>query len=299
MLLLSAFPNEYNLNIQKSIVERFTARAADMKHLQYCTVEETNQFQYISDKVGSLGAMGTWGDGAEISLDEPKSQGTYTLTQTGYGLGFAVGRHLVRYGMLGNVQRWAASLADSAIQTLRAKFASLLNNGFSTSYAYRESGVALISASHLTSGGTRSNILAAATALSFAAYDSLVQVAANNVDYRGKLNPINVDQLIVPIELAATAAKIKGSPLEPDTTDNNVNPFFNAAGGIVVEDHLTSSTAWFLRDSSSYNLIGKVGLPFRASSYLDQPTQSLVHFAEMDFAYGADDWEGLVGSAGA
>jgi hypothetical protein len=298
MILLEGFPNEYDARIQKTILERFLARAGQLKYERYFNVESTDQYKIISDKVSSLGAMDTWADGADVSLDDPLNEGTYTMTQAGYGLGFKVGRHMLRYNMRNLPIRWSAALADSAIQTLRAKHASVLNNGFSTSYAYRESGVALISASHTTAGSTRSNILAAATALSHAAYDALRQVAGNHVDYRGKLNPLNVDQLIVPLELEKAAREITGSPQKPYTTDNEINAFFAEAGPIV-EEHLTSATAWFLRDSTSMNLSSYHGLPFRVRTFPEFSSDSQVYFGEMDFAYGAEDWEGIVGSAGA
>jgi hypothetical protein len=273
-------------------------RASTLRHLAYFDSRDTDKYQEVFNKQATFGAMGEWPEGEVIPSDSPIDEGNYTMTQTGYGLGFAVGRHMVRYDLVGDVQAWADALADSAIQTLRAKHASVLNNAFSTSYTYRESGVALVSASHTTAGGTRSNILAAATALSFASYDALMQVAGAHVDYRGKLNPLSPDQLIAPDELRVTATQIKGSQKEPGTTDNDVNPFFGD-GPIVIEEHLTSATAWFIRDTSMQNMVSRTGLSFRTDKYVDQPTQSLVHYGEMDFAYGAKNWEGLLGSAGA
>ena len=295
-MLLSAFPNQYNLNVAERMVERWWPRGAQLPYLQYVSVQSTNTLVHTSDKVSTFGAMGEWPDGTALPVDMALAMGLYTQTLKRYGEGFKVGPMLVRYGSMQTVMDWADSLIDSAWVTLRAAFASLLNNGFSSSYAYREAGVALISASHTTAGGTRSNILAAASALTFSSWDALRQVAAAHVDYRGKLTPLRIDQMIVPAELEVVGMQIKGSPMEPFTSDHQINPL--AGGGITMDEFLTSATAWFGRDSTRKNLTGFVGLEYTPGYYREQSSESDVFYGKMDFSYGADDWVGLLGSAG-
>jgi len=295
-ITLLAFPNQYNLNILQHMVERFGQRAATMAHVDYYAMRETNQYVWTNDKTSGFGALDTWGDGESVPIDAPLNMGTYSMTQVRYGRGFKEGPMIRKFGRADVLLGWADALIDSAISTLRTKHASVFNNAFSTSYAYREAGVSLVSASHTTAGGTRTNILGA-TALTFTSYDSLRQVAGSHVDYRGKLSPLNMDQLIVPDELATTGAQIVGSPQQPFTTDNQINPFVGK--GLIVEPYLTSATAYFGRDSMSTNLLSLTSQKFEVRGYYEDATESNVVYGTMIFAYGVDDWPGIVGCAGA
>ena len=295
-ITLLAFPNQYNLNITQQMVERFSARALQMVHMQYCTMRETAQYTTTVDVNSGFGAVAEWGDGETVPIDTPAAMGSYTMTQARYGRGFKVGPMIRKFGRADVIQGWANALVDSAVSTLRTRHASLLNNAFSTSYDYRESGVALCSASHTTAGGTRNNLLSA-TALSFSSYDSLRQVAGSHTDYRGKLNPLNMDRLIVPDELAVTGAQIVGSPQQPFTTDNQINPFMGK--GLVVEPYLTSATAYFGQDSMMVNLLSLTSQAFALREYYEDASESNVIYGSMIFAYGVEDWPGIVGCSGA
>lgn len=295
-ITLLSFPNQYNLNILQHMVERFGQRAQQLVHSSYYTERPTTSYVWTNDKTSGFGALDTWGDGEAVPIDTPANMGTYSLTQARYGRGFKEGPMIRKFGRVDVLVGWADALVDSAISTLRTTHASVLNNAFSTSYAYREAGVALCSASHTTAGGTRNNLLGA-TALTFTSYDSLRQVAGAHTDYRGKLSPLNMDQLIVPDELAVTGAQIVGSPQQPFTTDNQINPFVGK--GLVVEPFLTSATAYFGRDSMSTNLISLTSQPFAIRGYYEDATESNVVYGSMIYAYGVDDWPGIVGCAGA
>jgi len=295
-ITLLSFPNQYNLNILQHMVERFGSRAAQLVHSQYYSERPTDQYVWTNDKTSGFGALDVVGDGEAIPMDTPAAMGTYSMTQVRYARGFKEGPMIRKFGRVDVLIGWADALIDSAISTLRTKHASVLNNAFSTSYTYRESGVALCSASHTTAGGTRTN-LAASAALTFSTYDTLRQVAGSHTDYRGKLSPLNMDQLIVPDELAVVGAQIVGSPQQPFTTDNQINPFLGK--GLIVEPYLTSATAYFGRDSMSTNLLSLTSQTFAIRGYYEDATESNVVYGTMIFAYGVDDWPGIVGSAGA
>lgn len=116
------------------------------------------------------------------------------------------------------------------------------------------------------------------------------------MDYRGKRMPEKVNTLIVPIELEKTAFEITQSMLAPYTTDNESN--FHRGVRVLVDDNLSSSTAFF-GQAANHKLTCFVGKYPTPGSYVEDATQSLVKFIEMDAVFGARDWYGLVGCAGA
>ena len=295
-LTLAQFPDEYNLNVQKRIMDRFNGRAATSTYPMYYDIEPTSQFQIIGDKYGSFGQMQGWADGADVPIDTAERIWTKTWQQSFYGLGFKVSRKMVQYGSrLNVVNMWADALADSAFELLNTKHVATLNNGFSGNIS--PDGVDLFDASHPTAGSTVSNLLAAASALSYAAVEATRLLAAQFVDYRGKSKPYNLDQLIHPPDIYSTAVNLAVNTAEPNTTDRNVNAFSGLSR--VEEVKLSSATAWFMRDSMSRNLQSFVGQGFETSTYLHDPSKSLVHYAEMDFVQGVYDFEGIFASAGA
>jgi hypothetical protein len=299
--VLTAFPDEYDLDITKRVQSRFNAAilGGQLPYLRYYDVDTTDLYIVKSDSYSNFQAMGVWSDGADVPLDTPEKKWDSSLTMAFYGRGFKVSRKMVQYHRLNQVRKWANSLGNSAIATARTKHALPLINGFTTFTA--PDAVALFSASHTSSGAAnRSNLLAAASALSVAALDAIQQVGHAHVTYRGLSSPIEFDQLIFPSELRKTARQAIGSPQEPGTTDNQINVEFGAWEP-TLEPELTSATAWFVRKKNfgSENLVSYVGMAFQSRSYQEPSNESLVHYGAMDFTYGAEDWEGTAASAGA
>jgi hypothetical protein len=293
MILLESFPDEYNKNITRTLMETFKGV---LPHTLYFNMEPTSEYQTILDKYSGFGEAASWADGADVTLDDPIKEFDRTAKQEGYGLGFKVGRHMLRYDMKRIVNKWGKRLGDSFLSLLRTKHAYVLNNAFAT-VTYGD-GKVLCATDHPTAGSTRSNVLATATALNFASFDSVRLLGVQHVDYRGKPTAIHFDQLIVPEQLTVTAAQIIGSPQQPFTTDNQINPF---AGGYstVTEDRITSSTAWFMQARNNHGLLSLTGYPVTPDAYVEQSSKSLVHYLETDFKVDVEDWPGIAGTAGA
>lgn len=295
-ILLESFPDDFDKNVSRRLMERFAA-AGVLPHTLYVAQEPTSDYETTVDKYSSFKEAISWADGADVPTDDPQKEFLRKIKQQGYGLGFKVGRHMVRYDMLRQVQRWADALADSFLSLLRTKNAALLNNAFAAGTTYGD-GKSLCATDHPTAGGTRSNKLATATALNYASFDSVRLLGVQHVDYRGKANPIVFDQLIVPEQLTVKGAQIVGSPQQPFTTDNQINPF---AGGysVVTEDRVTSSTAFWLQARGRHGMINLIGYPLVFDRYVEQASKSLVHYGETDFRVDVEDWPGIAGTEGA
>jgi hypothetical protein len=299
-MVLDAFPDEFDANITIRMYERFqnTAMGTVMPHELYARQEDTDNYQEVMDQYSTFGEAVSWADGADVTLDAAEKEYDWTVKQEGWGLGFAVSRHMVRYDKRRTVENWADALADSFIALLRNKHAYILNNAF-VGVTYGD-GKVLCATDHPTAGGgSRSNVLAVATALSWDSFDDVRILGVQHTDYRGKAMPRHFNQIIVPEQLSMTAKQIIGSPQEPFTTDNQINPVMQLGYGLVTEDRLTSTTAWFLQEQGQHGIVTFTGYPVTFKSYFEQRSESLVHYGESDFKCTVLHWAGIAGTAGA
>lgn len=295
-MTLQQFPEEYN--------ERITVRVFDGLNnvpqiwREYFNISPTEKYQELTTGYSGFGEMGQWQDGTDLPVDEAVSIFDNTLTQVYYGMGFKVTRKHVKYGQLRLIQRWADSLSKSVAQKYASIHAAILGNAFTTTYASLGS-VALISASHTSSGGSsRSNILAS-SALTPANLETLLVQGLNTVNYRGLNDPIYFMKLIIPPALRRTAVKLMGSENEMSTANNDVNTQ-RGMYRIVVDPLLTdySTTAWYLQ-GETHGLLSLHGQPPTPKKYVEESSESLVHGVSADFVAGVEFWEGICGSQGA
>jgi len=292
-MLLTAFPDEYNLNIQERIQDRLGA--APLPHLAYYQVDGTDQYQLLIDRYSSFGAMGVWSDGTDVPTDAAVKQYDVTVTQVFYGRGFAVSRKMVQYNRFNQVQDWADGLTDSAVSTIKTKHAYPLVNAFAT--VTWGDGKNLCATDHTTSGGaSRSNELASPAVLSVASWEALQLLGARLTDYRGKQDPAVFNQCIVGPDQHPAALKIFGSSQQAFTMDNQVN--IHQGVQVILEDGITSTTAHFAKSSDRKPLRSFWGMAPTPGFYTkDNGTD--VHYIEADFVVTSPSWEGIAGTAGA
>lgn len=161
-------------------------------------------------------------------------------------LGVIITQNMIEDGInLDIVQRLVTGLGKSAIETKNTLAASVLNNGFSTSYPGGD-GAALISASHPTPNGNVSNLTGTATlseaALEDMANDTEAMAADNGFECGARLKA-----LIVPRALRFDAHRILNSMKRVGTADNDPNALrdMNVFPRLIVNPFLTSSTRYF------------------------------------------------------
>jgi hypothetical protein len=289
-MLLDAFPDEYNKNIDEKIMESYLDNVKPF--LSYTNTLTSAQRQIMAAAYSNFGAMGTWQDGTAIPTDEAKLRFTETFTMVFYGLGFKVSRKHVQYGDLILIQDWANSLGQSAAETMCVAGAAALNNAFATTLG---DGVVLISASHPTAGTVQSNIVGAA-ALSPTTLEALRVSMANRLDYRGKRKTERLQNLILPVALEKTAKEITQSLLAPYTTDNQTNTHNGI--NIIVDPYLTSATAFF-GQARNHKLNCYIGQAVKNGNFIEDSTESIVKYLSADFVFGVADWYGMAGCAGA
>ena len=293
---LTAWPDVYDKDITERIVDGIGEMPAAWR--EYFNVEATNDYIVKTAGFSGFGRMGEWKDGEDLPLDEASDVYDNTITQTFFGMGFAVSRKMVKYGNLRHVQRWADALVLSLADLYAYQHADILNDAFTTTYASLGN-VALISASHTAEGSaTRSNINASA-ALTPANLEVLIVQGLNMTDYRGKRAMIRYNKLIIPPALRRTAVKILQSDGESGTTDNDINTQ-RGMMSVVIDPFLTdgSATAYFLQ-AQMHGLTSLHGQAPTPKRYVTDSDEKLVHGLSADFGTGVEFWEGIAGSQGA
>jgi hypothetical protein len=186
--------------------------------------------------------------------------------------------------------------------TKQIKAASVLNNGFSTSYVGGD-GVALFSASHpLVSGGVNSNIPSTAADLNETSLENAVIQIAQWTDERGLLIAAKPKKLIIPVQLQFVATRLLETELRVGTTDNDINALKNNGsipGGYSVNNYLTDSNAWFLTTDVPNGMKHFVRSPLSNSMDGDFDTGNVRYKSRERYSFGWSDPLGMWGSAGA
>jgi hypothetical protein len=184
--------------------------------------------------------------------------------------------------------------------TKQVKAASVLNNGFSSTYPGGD-GVALFSASHpLVSGGSNSNRLTASDLNETSLEAAVIQIAGWT-DERGLLIAAKPRKLIVPPALMFTAKRLLDTELRVATADNDINAL-KAMGsipeGYTVNHFLTDTNAWFLTTDVPNGMKHFVRTPLQNSMDGDFDTGNVRYKSRERYSFGWSDPLGMFGSPG-
>jgi hypothetical protein len=216
------------------------------------TTSDKNYEEYVQTTGFGLAPQKSQGQG--VSYDS-ETQGFVTrLTNVAYGIGYIVTHEELQDNLYEVVsKRRAAANAFSMRQTKENVAANVYNNAFSSSYAGGDN-VSLLNASHPnTSGGTFSNLLTTAAALSEVAIENLIiqiMLAQNDRGLRINLMPRS---LVVHPSNWFEANRIMKSvyQYQKNTAGTNAVNVLHATNalpdGIKMNHYLTSTTAWFIR----------------------------------------------------
>lgn len=166
-----------------------------------------------------------------------------------YGLAYALTQVLVEDGdhiRIGST--YAKHLAQSLIETVETKTANELNRAFNASYPGGD-GVSLTNSAHPIQGGTFSNILAVAAALSQTSLEQMLIQIRSAVDNNGKRIRLQPKKLTIAPSNVFQAEVLLKSVLRAGTNNNDINPVKSM--GVLDADpavitRLTSPTAWWI-----------------------------------------------------
>ena len=264
---------------------------------------ETSERSFEEEtKLSGFSAAPVKSEGAAIAYDNAQEAWTARYNHETIALGFSITEEAVEDNLYDSLsKRYTKALARAMAYTKQVKAASVLNNGFSSSYVGGD-GVALFSANHpLVSGGTNSNRLTASDLNETSLEAAVIQIAGWT-DERGLLIAAKPGKLIVPPALMFTAKRLLDTELRVATADNDINALKamgSIPGGYTVNHYLTDTNAWFLTTDVPNGMKHFVRTPLANSMDGDFDTGNVRYKSRERYSFGWSDPLGMFGSPGA
>jgi hypothetical protein len=273
------------------------------EHKEVFETEASERSFEEETKLSGFSAAPVKNEGSAISYDNAQEAWTARYNHETIAQGFSITEEAMEdnlYDSLSN--RYTKALARAMSYTKQVKAASVLNNGFSASYAGGD-GVALFSTAHpLVSGGVNSNTPTTQTDLNETSLEAAVIQIAAWTDERGLLIAAKPRKLVVPPALMFVATRLLETNLRVGTTDNDINALKNNGSipeGYCVNHFLTDTNAWFLLTDVPNGLKHFVRTPLQNSMDGDFDTGNVRYKARERYSFGVSDPLGIFGSPGA
>ncbi len=264
---------------------------------------ETSERSFEEEtKLSGFSAAPVKNEGAAIAYDNAQEAWTARYNHETIALGFSITEEAVEDNLYDSLsKRYTKALARAMAYTKQVKAASVLNNGFSSSYVGGD-GQPLFSASHpLVSGGTNSNRLTASDLNETSLEAAVIQIAGWT-DERGLLIAAKPNKLIVPPALMFTAKRLLDTELRVATADNDINALKamgSIPGGYTVNHFLTDTNAWFLTTDVPNGMKHFVRTPLQNSMDGDFDTGNVRYKSRERYSFGWSDPLGMFASPGA
>jgi hypothetical protein len=264
---------------------------------------ETSERSFEEEtKLSGFSAAPVKNEGSAIAYDNAQEAWTARYNHETIALGFSITEEAVEDNLYDSLsKRYTKALARAMAYTKQVKAASVLNNGFSSSYVGGD-GQPLFSASHpLVSGGTNSNRLTASDLNETSLEAAVIQIAGWT-DERGLLIAAKPNKLIVPPALMFTAKRLLDTELRVATADNDINALKamgSIPGGYTVNHFLTDTNAWFLTTDVPNGMKHFVRTPLQNSMDGDFDTGNVRYKSRERYSFGWSDPLGMFGSPGA
>jgi hypothetical protein len=263
------------------------------KHDSKMALERTAEMRFLG-----LAQLKT--EGGQTRFDNNAGERfIYNQEHTEIGLGYAITRKAVDDNLYKT--QFAPSnlgLIESFQQTKEIYGANILNTATTYNASIGGDGKSLVASDHPIDGGTISNYgtteLNESTLL-----NSMIAIRTNFKDMAGLKVFARGRRLIVPPGLEPVAIRLTKTELRPGSADNDVNAIMMTAGGLpegyMVNDFLTSSTAWFLLtniDGLSY----MQRIKFETDMQVDFVTDNLLVKAYERYSFGYYNWRSIYGN---
>jgi hypothetical protein len=264
---------------------------------------ETSERSFEEEtKLSGFSAAPVKPEGNAIAYDNAQEAWTARYNHETIALGFSITEEAVEDNLYDSLsKRYTKALARAMAYTKQVKAASVLNNGFSSSYVGGD-GQPLFSASHpLVSGGTNSNRLTASDLNETSLEAAVIQIAGWT-DERGLLIAAKPNKLIVPPALMFTAKRLLDTELRVATADNDINALKamgSIPGGYTVNHFLTDTNAWFLTTDVPNGMKHFVRTPLQNSMDGDFDTGNVRYKSRERYSFGWSDPLGMFASPGA
>jgi len=249
-----------------------------------------------------FGSAPTKDEGASVSYDTGSQQWTARYQHETIALAFSITEEAEEDGQYGSIaSRYTKALARSMASTKEIKAANVLNDA-QTAGVTGGDGVVLLSASHPTTNGNQSNVLATAADLSETSLESILIQIADMKDDRGLRIAAQGTQLIIPTAYTFVAERLLESQLRTGTADNDINAI--KSGGYLPKGYhimrrLSDSDAFFVQTDVPDGLKMFQRSPLKKGMEGDFETGNVRYKVRERYSFGATDWRGIFGTEGA
>jgi hypothetical protein len=241
--------------------------------------------------------------GASIGYDVTSQGGTATALHVTYGLGYIVTREAIEDNLYEKLATGRAkALKRAMVETKNTVVANWFNRGFDANYTVGPDVKPMFSASHTSSSGNQSNLLATPADLSEASLEDLVIQANGATDDRGNKIALQILSLHIPRQLEFEAARILKSITQNDSANGAINAL-RALGtfpeGVKVNNFFTDPDAFFIKTdvSDGLTLFQRRALEFTKDN--EFATENALAKATERYSLQVGDFRGYYASAGA
>lgn len=264
---------------------------------------ETSERSFEEEtKLSGFSAAPVKSEGNAISYDNAQEAWTARYNHETIALGFSITEEAVEDNLYDSLSsRYTKALARAMAYTKQVKGATVLNNGFSSSYTGGD-GVALFSTAHpLVSGGTNPNRPTTDVDLNETSLEAAVIQIAAWTDERGLLIAAKPRKMVIPPALMFVAKRLLDTELRVGTTNNDINAI-KAMGsipeGCTVNHFLTDTNAWFLTTDVPNGMKHFVRVPLQNGMDGDFDTGNVRYKARERYSFGWSDPLGMWGTSG-
>ena len=273
------------------------------EHKEIYETEKSERSFEEETKLSGFSAAPVKNEGSAIAYDNAQEAFTARYTHETIALGFSITEEAVEDNLYDSLSaRYTKALARAMSYTKQVKAASVLNNGFSSSYLGGD-GVALFSTAHpLVSGGTNSNRPATNADLNETSLENAVIQIAAWTDERGLLIAAMPRKLIIPPALQFVATRLLETNLRVGTTDNDINALKNNGSipeGYAINHFLTDTNGWYLPTDVPTGMKHFERTPLSNSMDGDFDTGNVRYKSRERYSFGWSDPLGMFGSPGA
>jgi len=272
---------------------------------EYSAVFEANTSSKAYEEdllLQGFGSAPTKDEGAAISYDSGSQQWTARYQHETVALAFSLTEEAEEDGQYGSIaSRYTKALARSMASTKEIKAANVLNNAQTAGFNGGD-GVVLLSASHPTTAGNQSNVLATAADLSETSLESILIQIADMKDDRGLRIAAQGTQLIIPTAYTFVAERLLESQLRTGTADNDINAI--KSGGYLPKGYhimrrLSDADAFFVQTDVPDGLKMFQRSPMKKGMEGDFETGNVRYKVRERYSFGVTDWRGIFGTEGA
>ena len=253
-------------------------------------------------KLSGFSAAPVKNEGSAIAYDNAQEAWTARYNHETIAMGFSVTEEAVEDNLYDSLSaRYTKALARAMAYTKQVKAASILNNGFDSTYTGGD-GVELFSTAHpLVSGGTNQNEPTTASDLNETSLENAVITIGGWTDERGLKIAARPMKLIIPSALQFVATRLMESQGRVGTADNDVNALRSMGSipqGFAINHYLTDTDAWFLTTDVPNGLKHFVRTAMQTSMDGDFDTGNARYKARERYSFGWSDPLGMFGSPG-